>query len=54
MVVGVTYMEHFFQVSVVNHLAFLALSLYLVYFRTFPCVRVHLLAKTDSSEKACG
>ena len=32
----------------------LALSLYLVYFRTLPCVRVHLLAKMDSSEKACG
>ena len=32
----------------------LALSLYLVYSRVLPCVRVHLLAKMDSREKACG
>lgn len=37
-----------------NHLACLALSLYLVYLRVLPCVHVHLLTKMDSREEACG
>ena len=32
----------------------LVLSPYLVYLRVLPCVCVHLLAKTDSSEEAYG
>ena len=32
----------------------LALSLYLVYLRVLPCVRVHVLAKMDSSKEAYG
>ena len=32
----------------------LVVSLYLVYLRVLPCVRVHLLAKMDSSEGAHG
>ena len=37
-----------------NHLACLALSLYLVYLRVLLCVHVHLLTKMDSREEACG
>ena len=32
----------------------LVLSPYLVYLRVLPCVRVHLLARMDSSEEPCG